>query len=62
MAAADGANAASHGARHFTEDDDFTDDNWKYWAKRYDIFHKYDDGIWLTDDLWFGVTPELVAK
>ncbi|KAL4929850.1 RNA methyltransferase [Aspergillus undulatus] len=32
-----------------------------YWSQRYDIFSKYDEGIWLTDDAWFGVTPEPVA-
>jgi hypothetical protein len=38
------------------------DTNASYWAQRYRIFSKYDDGIWLTDDAWFGVTPEPVAK
>ncbi|KAF3480404.1 uncharacterized protein GIQ15_05751 [Arthroderma uncinatum] len=33
-----------------------------YWAQRYKIFSKYDDGVWLTDDAWFGVTPEPVAN
>ena len=33
----------------------------KYWHQRYSIFSKYDDGIWMTDDAWFGVTPEPVA-
>ncbi|KAJ5468260.1 RNA cap guanine-N2 methyltransferase [Penicillium sp. IBT 31633x] len=33
-----------------------------YWAQRYRIFSKYDDGVWLTDDAWFGVTPEPVAN
>ncbi|OAX85416.1 hypothetical protein ACJ72_00187 [Emergomyces africanus] len=33
-----------------------------YWAQRYKIFSKYDDGVWLTDDAWFGVTPEPIAK
>lgn len=33
-----------------------------YWAQRYQIFSKYDEGVWLTDDAWFGVTPEPVAK
>ncbi|KAJ6003478.1 RNA cap guanine-N2 methyltransferase [Penicillium sp. IBT 35674x] len=33
-----------------------------YWAQRYRIFSKYDEGIWLTDDAWFGVTPEPVAN
>ncbi|OQD82902.1 hypothetical protein PENANT_c019G04002 [Penicillium antarcticum] len=32
-----------------------------YWAQRYRIFSKYDEGVWLTDDAWFGVTPEPVA-
>lgn len=34
----------------------------KYWHQRYEIFSKYDDGIWMTDDVWFGVTPEPVAR
>lgn len=33
-----------------------------YWAQRHRIFSKYDDGVWLTDDAWFGVTPEPVAE
>lgn len=33
----------------------------KYWHQRHAIFSKYDDGIWMTDDAWFGVTPEPVA-
>ena len=33
----------------------------KYWHQRHKIFSKYDDGIWMTDDAWFGVTPEPVA-
>lgn len=34
----------------------------KYWRQRYEIFSKYDEGVWMTDDAWFGVTPEPVAK
>jgi hypothetical protein len=34
----------------------------RYWAQRYTIFSKYDEGIWMTDEAWFGVTPEPVAK
>lgn len=34
----------------------------KYWHQRHNIFSKYDEGIWMTDDAWFGVTPESVAK
>ena len=34
----------------------------RYWQQRYDIFSRYDDGVWMTDDAWFGVTPEPVAE
>ncbi|KAM7195130.1 putative rna cap guanine-n2 methyltransferase [Naviculisporaceae sp. PSN 640] len=34
----------------------------KYWQQRYSIFEYYDEGIQLTDDAWFGVTPEPVAN
>ncbi len=34
----------------------------RYWHQRRRIFSKYDEGIWMTDDAWFGVTPEPVAK
>ncbi len=34
----------------------------KYWHQRHNIFSKYDDGIWMTHDAWFGVTPAPVAK
>ncbi|KAF2144606.1 uncharacterized protein K452DRAFT_325140 [Aplosporella prunicola CBS 121167] len=33
----------------------------KYWHQRYDIFSKYDEGVYLTHDAWFGITPESVA-
>lgn len=34
----------------------------RYFHQRYKIFSKYDDGIWMTENAWFGVTPEPVAK
>jgi trimethylguanosine synthase len=34
----------------------------KYWQQRHSIFSLYDEGIYMTDDAWFGVTPEPVAK
>jgi trimethylguanosine synthase len=37
-------------------------DEARYWQQRHLIFSKYDEGIWLTDDAWFEVTPEPVAK
>jgi trimethylguanosine synthase len=33
----------------------------RYWHQRHNIWSKYDEGIWMTDDAWFGVTPEPVA-
>ncbi|KFG80911.1 hypothetical protein MANI_025464 [Metarhizium anisopliae] len=34
----------------------------KYFSQRYSIFSWYDEGVYLTDDAWFGVTPEPVAN
>ncbi|POS85536.1 hypothetical protein EPUL_001213 [Erysiphe pulchra] len=34
----------------------------RYWYQRYNIFSLYDEGIYLTDDSWFSVTPEPIAK
>lgn len=34
----------------------------KYWKKRYDLFSKFDDGVYLTAELWYSVTPELTAR
>ncbi|KAL1880806.1 hypothetical protein VTK73DRAFT_4976 [Phialemonium thermophilum] len=34
----------------------------KYWHQRYSIFSYYDYDVHLTDDAWFGVTPEPVAN
>lgn len=34
----------------------------RYWSQRYTLFEAYDSGIYLTDDAWFGVTPEPVAQ
>ncbi|KAL2690221.1 trimethylguanosine synthase [Phyllosticta citricarpa] len=34
----------------------------KYFHQRYHLFERYDEGVLLTDDAWFGVTPENVAQ
>ena len=34
----------------------------RYFHQRHSIFSRYDDGIWMTEDAWFGVTPEPVAE
>lgn len=47
---------------HYTRRSDVDWDIQKYWAQRYSIFSLYDEGIHMTDDSWFGVTPEPVAN
>jgi trimethylguanosine synthase len=34
----------------------------KYWSQRHNLFSKYDNGIILTKELWFSVTPEKISK
>ncbi|XP_065204241.1 trimethylguanosine synthase-like [Planococcus citri] len=34
----------------------------KYWANRYKLFSKYDEGIKLDTAMWYSVTPEKIAK
>ncbi|OTA91639.1 hypothetical protein M434DRAFT_75895 [Hypoxylon sp. CO27-5] len=34
----------------------------KYWQQRYTIFPNYNEGIYMTYDAWYGVTPEPVAN
>ena len=34
----------------------------KYWAQRHNLFRQYDNGILLTKELWFSVTPERISK
>jgi trimethylguanosine synthase len=33
----------------------------KYYAQRYKLFSRYDEGVWLEDEAWFSATPELVS-
>lgn len=33
----------------------------KYWAQRYNLFSRYDDGIKMDEEGWFSVTPEAIA-
>ncbi|KAK3109263.1 putative diacylglycerol O-acyltransferase tgs1 [Teratosphaeriaceae sp. CCFEE 6253] len=49
------------GAHHYEEAEEVPWEISKYWHQRHNIFSKYDDGIWMTHDAWFGVTPEPVA-
>lgn len=34
----------------------------KYWRKRYLLFSKFDDGVYMTAEMWFSVTPEATAE
>ncbi|EMG47202.1 TGS1 Trimethylguanosine synthase [Candida maltosa Xu316] len=34
----------------------------KFWNRRYKLFSKFDDGIYLSEELWYSVTPEAIAK
>ncbi|XP_050405601.1 trimethylguanosine synthase [Patella vulgata] len=34
----------------------------KYWAQRYRLFSRFDDGITLDRESWFSVTPEKIAE
>jgi trimethylguanosine synthase len=38
------------------------DERFRYWFQRFKIWEKYDKGVWMTEDAWFGVTPEPIAK
>lgn len=53
---------APEGVHNYTTLEEVPSDIKKYWQQRNNIFSKYDQGIWMTDDGWFGVTPEPVAK
>ena len=34
----------------------------KYWAQRYRLFSKYDEGVKLDQESWYSVTPEKIAE
>ncbi|KAF8572311.1 hypothetical protein P879_00693 [Paragonimus westermani] len=34
----------------------------KYWNRRYELFERFDQGIQLDKESWFGVTPESIAR
>ncbi|KAL2064801.1 hypothetical protein VTL71DRAFT_3941 [Oculimacula yallundae] len=47
---------------HYTHLSEVEYDIQKYFSQRYSIWSKYKQGIYMTDDSWFGVTPEPVAN
>ncbi|KIX03601.1 uncharacterized protein Z518_07154 [Rhinocladiella mackenziei CBS 650.93] len=50
------------GVHHYQSLGEVPWDLQKYWHQGYSIFSKYDEGIWMTDDSWYGVTHESVAN
>ncbi|RKP39838.1 RNA cap guanine-N2 methyltransferase-domain-containing protein [Dimargaris cristalligena] len=34
----------------------------KYWFQRYDLFSRFDEGVWIDEEGWYSVTPEAIAK
>ncbi|KAJ9494918.1 putative diacylglycerol O-acyltransferase tgs1 [Exophiala xenobiotica] len=50
------------GVHHYETIEEVPWDVQKYWHQGYSIFSKYDDGIWMTDNAWYGVTHESVAN
>ncbi|KAK6464736.1 RNA cap guanine-N2 methyltransferase-domain-containing protein, partial [Scheffersomyces coipomensis] len=34
----------------------------KFWGRRYKLFSRFDDGIYMTSELWYSVTPESIAQ
>ncbi|KAK9467524.1 RNA cap guanine-N2 methyltransferase-domain-containing protein [Lipomyces arxii] len=35
---------------------------YKYWKQRYQLFSRFDEGVWLNEEMWYSVTPEAVAR
>ncbi|KAK3937080.1 hypothetical protein QBC46DRAFT_295085 [Diplogelasinospora grovesii] len=48
--------------RHYEDISEVPSDIQKYWYQRYSIWEHYDYDIRMTDDAWFGVTPQPVAR
>lgn len=34
----------------------------RFWWRRYDLFSRFDEGIYMSEELWYSVTPEAIAK
>ncbi|KAI5291760.1 hypothetical protein KEM54_000552 [Ascosphaera aggregata] len=47
--------------KHYASRQDCPTHLQKYFAQRYTLFSKYDSGVMLTDEAWYGVTPEPIA-
>ncbi|KAK9387163.1 hypothetical protein V1515DRAFT_586613 [Lipomyces mesembrius] len=34
----------------------------KYWKQRFSLFSMFSEGIWMNEQSWYSVTPEIIAK
>ncbi|KAF2252673.1 S-adenosyl-L-methionine-dependent methyltransferase [Trematosphaeria pertusa] len=50
------------GIHQWLDVDEFPEHLKKYWHQRFKIWQDYNKGIWMTEDGWFGVTPEPIAN
>ncbi|KAF3762469.1 hypothetical protein M406DRAFT_264657 [Cryphonectria parasitica EP155] len=48
--------------KHYESSDEMPVEIKKYWRQRKELFCFYDDDIFMTDEAWFGVTAEPIAK
>ena len=60
--AIDSSEQLPEGVHQYTHAEEVPPEIAKYWYQRHNIFSRFDEGIWMTDDAWFGVTPEPVAR
>ncbi|RMD44013.1 hypothetical protein DV735_g1134, partial [Chaetothyriales sp. CBS 134920] len=54
-------NVLPEGIHHYQTIEEVPEAIQKYWQQGYSIFSRYDEGIWMTDNAWYGVTHESVA-
>ncbi|KUI61391.1 Trimethylguanosine synthase [Cytospora mali] len=48
--------------KHYYETYEMPDILQKYWYQRYNLWERYDEDVYMTDDAWFGVTAEPIAR
>lgn len=51
----------AHPERFLLQYDDLPKSSRKYWKQRYSLFSKFDEGVYMNKELWYSVTPEMVA-
>ncbi|RPB13281.1 S-adenosyl-L-methionine-dependent methyltransferase [Morchella conica CCBAS932] len=51
-----------HDVPFYTEENPPSGAILSYWRQRQKLFTRYDEGVWMTHDAWYEVTPEKVAE